>query len=200
VSRRAAAIGALILIAAGCVTERSQPTALAAPAGPTATAVARASSSPSPTAASAETPTAADERVVRALSEFARAPSAGTFAAVPFADRIRLGLSDRLIRERASGDLARRDSWVLPADLFRGRVGPFSALDLLAKDVATTISIGAHPHCASPPVPPPTDLVGSRRVSVQPKDVDTCLLWWTVDLFVNPAGRIEAVTLDQWEP
>jgi hypothetical protein len=35
---------------------------------------------------------------------------------------------------------------------------------------------------------------------VQPTGIDTCLLWWTVDLFVSPAGRIEAITLDLWDP
>jgi hypothetical protein len=102
--------------------------------------------------------------------------------------------------ERASLDLQRPDAWVLQADGFRGHVGPFSALDLMGKDVATTISVGPHPHCASSPVPPPTSLVAARRVSVQPKVVDSCLLWWTVDLFVSAAGRIEAVTLDLWSP
>ena len=106
--------------------------------------------------------------------------------------------------ERASLDLVRPDAWVLRNITgevpFRAHVGPFSALDLLAKNGPTTIAVGPHPHCASPPVPPPTDLVGSRRVSVQPTGIDTCLLWWTVDLFVSPAGRIEAVTLDLWDP
>jgi len=219
VSARAAAILAFVLIAAGCATERSEPTASAAqPPGPTATAEARPSSAEpqattpatretptatarkTPTATARETPTAADVSLVRALAEFARAPGAGTLGAVPFADKVRLGLSDRLMTERASLDLVGPDAWVLRAVPFRGRVGPFSALELLARDVPTTISVGPHPHCASPPVPPPTDLVGSRRVSVQPTDIDTCLLWWTVDVFVSPAGRIEAVTLDLWDP
>ena len=144
--------------------------------------------------------TAADVSLVRALAEFAHAPGAGTLGAVPFADRVKLGLSDRLMTERASLDLLRPDAWVLRADDFRGHVGSFSALDLIGKDVATTISVGPHPHCASSPVPPPTSLVAARRVSVQPKDIGSCLLWWTVDLFVSAAGRIEAVTLDLWDP
>jgi hypothetical protein len=102
--------------------------------------------------------------------------------------------------ERPFVDLVRPDTWVLREDGFRGHVGPFSALDLLAREVPTIISLGPHPHCASPPVATPTDLAGSRRVSVQPKDIDSCVLWWTVDLFVSPAGRIEAVTLDLWNP
>jgi len=158
-------------------------------------------SAPQPTTAGPrETPTLAEQGLVRALAEFARTPVAGTLGAVPFADTVRLGLSDRLMTERASPDLVRPDAWVLSANPFRGHVGPFSALELLSRSAPTTISVGPHAHCASPPVPPPTDLVRLRRVSIQPKDIDTCLLWWTVDVFVSPAGRIEAVTLDLWEP
>jgi hypothetical protein len=137
---------------------------------------------------------------VRALVEFARNPGAGTHGAVPFADNVRLGLSDRIMTEQASRDLVRPDAWVLSADAFRGRVGPVSALELLARNTPTTISVGPHQHCASAPVPPPAYLTRSRRVSVQPTGIDTCLLWWTVDLFVSPAGRIEAITLDLWDP
>jgi len=162
--------------------------------------VTRVEKRPLATAGPREMPTAADERLVGAFAAFARAPDAGTLAGVPFAEKVRLGLSDRIVTERASLDLVRPDAWVLQEVPFRGRVGPFSARDLLATNVPTTISVGPHPHCASPPVPPPADLVGSRRVSVQPTGIDTCLLWWTVDLFVSPAGRIEAVTLDLWDP
>jgi hypothetical protein len=105
-----------------------------------------------------------------------------------------------MIAERDSAELVRPDAWTLQANPFRGRVGPFSALDLLARNVPMTISVGLHPHCASPPVPAPAHFVGARRVSIQPKDVDSCLDWWTVDAFLSATGRIEAITLDLWEP
>ena len=186
------------LIASSCVggSVATTPT----PNLPSASATAASNSTPTIPSGTAARPTVADVGLVRALAEFAHAPGAGTLGAVAFADRVKLGLSDRLMTERASLDLLRPDAWVLQADGFRGHVGSFSALDLIGKDVATTISVGPHPHCASPPVPPPTSLVGARRVSVQPKDIDSCLLWWTVDLFVSAVGRIEAVTLDLWDP
>lgn len=188
------------------------PSTPAAPALPSSAAVPSASAAnaqPSPSASVTASlvprqprgmPTTDDVRLVRALVEFARIPESRTLAAIPLANRVRLGLSSRLITERASFDLARREAWVLPGEVFRGRVGPFSALDLVARDVPMTIAVGPHAHCASPPVPPPMEVVGLRRVSVQPKDIDTCLLWWTVDLFVSAAGRIEAITLDLWDP
>ncbi|OGO73385.1 MAG: hypothetical protein A3G84_05105 [Chloroflexi bacterium RIFCSPLOWO2_12_FULL_71_12] len=91
---------------------------------------------------------------------------------------------------------------MLHADHFRGRSGPFSALELLARREPTTVWVGPHPHCASPPAPPPTDFASLRRVSVQPSQPrdDTCLSWWTVDLFVSVDGRVAAVTLDLWDP
>jgi hypothetical protein len=197
-SARAAGLLVLLVIGAGCVTARTEPTNSL---GPTSTAVARPSGTAQPTAAGLrETPTVAEQGLVRALAEFARAPATETLGAVPFADTVRLGLSDRLMTERASSDLVRRDAWVLSASPFRGHVGPFSALEFLSRNAPTTISVGSHAHCASPPVPPPTDLARLRRVSIQPKDIDTCVLWWTVDLFVSSAGRIDAVTLDLWEP
>ena len=199
---RTAAGIVLILVGAVCATQSTEPTASVGTPTPAATLNAGATSPrPQPsTAPPRETPTPADERAVQALTAFARAPSAGTLAAIPFADRVRLGLSDRLMTERASVDLVRPDAWVLQQVHFRGGVGPHSALDLLAKSGSTIIWVGPHPHCASAPVPPPVDLVGSRRVSVQPTGVDTCLKWWTVDLFMSSAGLIEAVTLDLWDP
>lgn len=140
--------------------------------------------------------------MVDALIAFARTQSATSFEAIPFAPSVALGLADRIDVTRARDDLQRSDAWVvMPAGPWRGRnPGPFTALDLLAKNGAIAISVGPHPHCASPPVPAPAGFAGHRRVSVQPVQIDTCILWWTVDLFVSGAGQIEAVTLDVWEP
>lgn len=137
---------------------------------------------------------------MRTVIEFARTPGTARLTAIPFAEKVKLGLSDRIVIERAPSEFAQADAWVLRADIFRGRYGPFSLLEVLAKAVPTTISAGPHPHCASPPVPAPSEFANSRRLSVQPTGIDTCLLWWTVDLFVSPAGRIQAITLDLWDP
>jgi hypothetical protein len=145
-----------------------------------------------------ETPTADDERIVGAMVAFARARDARTFAALPLATTVGLALDDQIPLPRPATALARADGWVLDVNEFRGRVGPFSALDLLAMDVPTTISIGPHPVCASPVSPTPAALADQRRVSVQPRDIDTCLKWWAVDIYVSAAGRITTVALDLW--
>jgi hypothetical protein len=64
------------------------------------------------------------------------------------------------------------------------------------------VSLGDHPHCASPPVPPPRGMAGARRVSVQPDEnsITSCLAWFSVDLFLDEHRNVVAVTLDIWEP
>ena len=135
-----------------------------------------------------------------ALVAFARTRDARTFAALPLDEQVGLALDDQIPLPRPATALMRSDGWVLDVNEFQGHVGPFSALDLLARDVATTISIGPHPRCASPLSPTPAALAGMRRISVQPKNLDSCLGWWAVDVYVSPAGRITTVTLDLWNP
>jgi hypothetical protein len=186
---RIAAVLVLVFVVA-CVAERNQPTAAPSTSLEPQTG----------TAVPGETPTSPDLVVVRALTEFARRPSAAALAAVPLADTVEVGLGDSIVSVRASGDLVRADAWMLRRAPFHGRVGPFSALELLASDPPIAVTVGPHPHCASPPVPAPAAFAAFRQVSVQPTGVDTCLLWWTVDLFVSPSGRIAAITLDLWDP
>jgi hypothetical protein len=196
------------LLLASCVDTPSVAIS-SAPASPNATSTAGptilASASPSAARATAspritEAPTAGDERLIASVVAFARAPRADTFAAVPFADDVSLGLGDKLLVERRSRDLAEADAWVLRLVPFRGRVGPFTALGLLADTVPTITSAGPHAYCGSPPTPTPAPLASLRRVGIQRVGIDTCLLWWTVDIFVTPAGRIQAVTLDLYDP
>jgi hypothetical protein len=153
--------------------------------------------------ATATLPANPDEALMHALISFARSPGPGTRATIPFADRVRLGLADRLLIERRSAELERPESWVLDVECcFRGGVGAFSALELLKRASAVTVSVGPHPHCVSPPVPNPPEVAALRRVSAQPKQGpgESCLQWWTVDVFLLPDGRIAAVTLDHYEP
>src|SRR5207249_12069555 len=98
-SARAAGILVLLLIGTGCVTTRSE--ASNSP-GPTPTAAAQPpGGSAQPTATGPrETPTVAEQGLVRALAEFARAPSPGTLDPVPFAEPVRLGLSLGLLTDQ----------------------------------------------------------------------------------------------------
>jgi len=138
---------------------------------------------------------------MEALIAFARAPSDGTWAAIPLADSVRLGLGETLQTRRSAKELRNTGSWLLNLDLFRARAGTSSALELIAAEQGRLrVTHGPHPHCASPPVPPPPQVSDLERVVVQPRNPDGCLDWWTVDAFVDDDGKIRAVTLDLWEP
>ena len=141
------------------------------------------------------------EAIVSGFLRLADERSADAVDGIPFADLVRLGVGGELTEVRARAELADPAAWLVDVEGFRARVGPFSALELAANAEATVVSVGEHPHCAGPPVPPPPDVASHARVSVQP-DVtgESCLQWWTVDLFVDASGQIEAVTLDLWEP
>ena len=190
-------VAALVLLGA-CAERPNAP--MAAPSTATATA--------SPFL---EEPTKEERELMRALIRFARSPGAESLDAVPFAEKVWLGLGRHLHLERPRDELADPAGWVLSARLFRAWVGPFSALDLLAgrddrhgpgppETSPGEVRVGPHPHCASPPVPPPSRVKDLRRVSVQAAGGDSCITWWTVDAFVNGNGEIAAVTLDLWEP
>jgi hypothetical protein len=187
------------LLASACAVGPQPPPAVhAAPSATRSPALATAGD------ATATLPANPDEALIHAFVSFARSPGPGTLAAIPFAEQVGLGLADRLLVERRSTELERPGSWVLDVVecCFRGGIGPFSALELLKRASAVTVSVGPHMHCVSPPVPPPPEVNALRRISVQPKQGpgESCLQWWTVDVFLSPDGRVEAVTLDHYEP
>ncbi|MEO6318035.1 MAG: hypothetical protein ABIP36_04555 [Acidimicrobiales bacterium] len=141
------------------------------------------------------------ENIVRDFLRFAGDPSADAVDRLPLAEEVHLGLGSELQQTRSRTQLADPAAWVIDEAQFRAYSGPFSALDVAAGATSTVVTVGEHPHCASPPVPPPDAVAHLTRVSVQP-DIgnDSCLRWWTVDLYVNETGQIEAVTVDLWEP
>ncbi len=164
---------------------------------------------PEVVAGSPETEPTPDELVkIGHLVEFAQSDDPDAFAFARFADEVALGLADEILVRRSMDAVAMRGSWTLESDSFRGRVGPFSALDRLAEwdqnDAGfvreLSVTVGPHAHCASGPVPAPAEFAGLRRISVQPVGEIPCPLWWTVDLFLTDDGRIAAVTLDYYEP
>lgn len=107
-----------------------------------------------------------------------------------------LGLADRLLTSWTPAQLADPATWTLDVESFR--VGPFSALQQLSRLEAAQLSVGPHPHCVSPSIPAPVEVAHLRRVSVQPREFDSCLQWFTVDLFVDANGAAHAV--DLYEP
>jgi hypothetical protein len=139
--------------------------------------------------------------VLNGLVAFAREPSDETWASVPFADRVQLGLGDRLLKTRSAQALRDPAAWMLDVKLFRAGVGPFSSLEVLARNEGSLeYREGSYRRCASPSRPPPRPVSGLRRLSIQPREWVSCLQWFAVDVFVDESGDIRAVTLDLWEP
>jgi hypothetical protein len=140
---------------------------------------------------------------MRAFVAFARAPTDATWRKLAFARTVDVGLGRRLVLQRSPTELRDPEAWKIHVKYFRAYGGPFSALRLMAEERGPLqVSVGPHAHCASPPVPPPRRVETLRRVSVQPQlpKVESCLQWWTVDVYVDEIGEVHAVTLDAWEP
>lgn len=124
----------------------------------------------------------------------------GDIAGMPFADAgVALALGGEILATPLPAALESPGTWQLDLDGFRARVGPFSALELVTAADALTTFIGAHDHCASPPKARP-DVEYDRQLVIQPTGVDSCLDWFSVDLFLDGDGVIVAVNLDLWEP
>lgn len=135
------------------------------------------------------------------LLAFAREPSDETWESLLFADRVRLGLGERLLETRTAQELRDPAAWKLDVDLFRGGVGPFSALDVLAAHKGPLeYREGSYRRCASPSRSPRPPVSRLRRLSIQPREPASCLQWFAVDVFIDESGDIRAVTLDHWEP
>jgi hypothetical protein len=139
--------------------------------------------------------------VFDAFVAFGRHPTDKTWSAVPFADRVELGLASRLLVRRTAQELRDRRAWTLEVVRFRGGSGPFSALRTIAGERRRlTIGAGSHHRCASPPGPAPRRVASLARMSIEPFPVESCLQWWSVDLYLTRDNRVRAVTLDLWEP
>lgn len=149
-----------------------------------------------------DVPRTSEEALVAAVVAFAKDPGDDTFAALPLAPTVELGLGPEILVARRASSLRQPSAWELDAEVFRAYVGPFSSLDLLETLGAYDVTIGPHPHCASPPMPPPAGLEDLERISVQPRlgFQDSCLVWFSVDFFLGEGGLVHAITLDLSEP
>ena len=145
-------------------------------------------------------PTDRERALVDAFVRFARSGDAADLDPAAFADDVALGLGPELVLARSPEELADPANWLLDRAVFRAYVGPFSALEQLRRDVDFVVTVGPHAHCAAPPIPPPRGLEDHRRLSIQPAAARSCLQWFTVDLFVDADGKLEAITVDFYEP
>jgi hypothetical protein len=168
-------------------------------------------SGPAPQGADGQV-SAADRRLVDLLATFAGDLSDEAVERLPFADEVGLGLASKVVTTipanhvtPAKADLSDPVAWNLDplVETFRGRDQGFDVLPYLRSDPDTwVLSVGPHPSCAAPVVPPSDELADFRQLSIQPRPgtFSSWLDWWSVDLFLDEAGHVHAVTLDLYEP
>ena len=142
--------------------------------------------------------TIADQALVDAFLGFVAEPSAERLTHLSLADSVALGLGEEIITTRNSESLVDPTNWILVRDESEPWPGPLSALWLVEPPV--TITRGAHLRCVARPTPAPAGFENHRRVSLQPVTATSCLEWWAVDLFINPSGNTEAITIDLFAP
>jgi len=149
-----------------------------------------------------ETATSEGASPVDPLVDFARNQSEDTWALAYFADRVDLGLAGGPLVRRSGKALMDAKAWEIDKHLWRGEVGPFSAIETLGPYRGElAITMGPHDrHCSSESIPVPKRLRGLQQWSIQPADPENCSFWFAVDVWMNNPGEMAAVMLDRWEP
>ncbi len=218
----ALALGILLM---GCTSNPTETadTGRTDPTGATTSATTVTPSSPSPTAATSrlflDEVAPRVKRLVEDFVDFALDPSVESAGLLPFAeDGVRLGLQSRLVGFLSVSAIHEPAAWEVntKAGHVDGAEGPFSALELIQEHVRDgsaggngpresgdlRATIGPHPNCVGPALEVPTGLDGRTAISLQPADgsITTCLAWFSVDLFLEDAGRIAAVIGAVWGP
>ena len=155
------------------------------------------------------TPKPRDKRLIDALISFAENPDRDRLAALPLAQEVALLIGctqESTLSRNQAQKLTRWDTFINDYGL---TAGPYNALRYIrqhAKRSATGASafdvrLGARQRCAGPAVTAPAEYRSFRRVSVQPSlsAGESCLAWFSVDLYLGSTGQIEAVAVEQWE-
>lgn len=151
-----------------------------------------------------------DRRLAKRLIDIAvRGPQESS----PLSDNaLQLGLAGEALMSRTPEQLQDRSGWELRRPrVFRALVGPFSALDVLARHADETRKAGRGAfvvtdydfgRCGSGAIGSPAEMQRYRRVSIRPAPAtyDSCLEWFAVDLYVDGDGSVRGVTLDFYEP
>lgn len=167
------------------------------------------SASESPSSSVATIGTAEAQRLGRTFVAFALEPSPALLADVPFAPEVQLGLRDAIDKTVPRAKLADKASWRIDREEFAAMVGPFDATATLRQFAGIhteidpfTIGVGDYPHCNNRQTFRAPEVAGLARVTIQPRDgmIDSCISWFSVDLFVDNGGEIAAVTMDHGEP
>ena len=149
----------------------------------------------------------ADRALADALLAFAAQPGPATAAPLRLAPVVWLGLGENLFAAVPGRTLADPAGWEIDVDAF-GRLGPLDALQPVRRHLRAAgaddvrVSVGPHPRCVGPRSAVPSRFRTARQVVLRPtsRSIDSCLQWWSVDLFVGADGLVRGVSLQLWEP
>jgi hypothetical protein len=135
--------------------------------------------------------------IAHAFINFAHDPSTKTAA---FDTPVNLGLGGRVVVTLGDDDRYAPAKWRLPLTGYAGGSGYVSALRLL-------IHHAGNLHVSNAPVPACVEHVrewrltgGGHLVRIQPRYVDSCIEWWSVDLYVNDGNQVVAVNVNLGAP
>ena len=143
----------------------------------------------------------AEHELVGLVKTFAGNQTNETFAKLPLAEEVALGLGPDIVRTVRRDDLADASAWTFDLDGFRRRSGTISMLEEFLRTSA--VVAGDFAACLNPvssKQPRPTEMIGYHRVSARPNEQTRCKDWYSVDLFLDETGQIVAMTLDWVEP
>ncbi len=139
--------------------------------------------------------------LARNLHAFAVAPGPETLRAIPFGDRVGLGLGGEVVKMLTPSQLEEPSAWVIHRDHFAGYSGPFSALDRLRRDPELwSITEGKQLFCPWARTAALPGYEQDRRLTLEPSGITTCLQWWAVDIYLDERDRIDAISLILAEP
>jgi hypothetical protein len=143
--------------------------------------------------------TSEDRHLAAAFYRFAKTPWTGAWD-VP----IHVGFGDSIVRTLTAAHAGRAQAWRLPPGTVPWLVGRVSPLTQVARSRGRyAVYSGAHPpSCAGVDMQPPPRLDQYHRLSIQPRQsvIDSCLSWWSVNLFVNDVRQVTGVTVNFSEP
>lgn len=159
-----------------------------------------------PPATAAETPPATPAPILLMPPDLDRVASAfvrfatGRNAYPPADTPITLYLGGRPVTTLAGRDVGDRTAWRICPEggSYAGALCPFSALDLLVEhegELAVTTERLEHP-CAHPTRP----RVVGHSVTLTPREPQTCVSYFAVELHVNDVGQVTDVDLVMAEP
>jgi hypothetical protein len=135
--------------------------------------------------------------LAHAFINFAHNPSPKTAS---FDTPVTLGLGGRVAVTLGDDDRYAPAKWRLPLTGYAGGSGYISALRLLAHHAGNL-------QVSNAPAPACVEHVRERRltggghlVRIQPRHVDSCIGWWSVDLYINDGNQVVGVNVNLGAP